>query len=41
MDRTTTVEIKDIGTAKLEVPDAAKKKLSAPAPEAAKEGSKT
>jgi hypothetical protein len=41
MDRTTTVEIKDIGTTKVDVPDAAKKKLSAPAPEAAKEGSKT
>jgi len=27
-DRTTTVEIKDVGTTKLEVPDAAKKKLT-------------
>jgi hypothetical protein len=27
-DRTTTVEIKDVGTTKIEVPDAAKKKLS-------------
>jgi hypothetical protein len=41
MDRTTTVEIKDIGTTKVDVPDAAKKKLSAPAPEAAKDGGKT
>jgi hypothetical protein len=28
MDRTTTVEIKDVGATKIEVPDAAKKKLS-------------
>ena len=28
LDRTTTVEIKDVGTTKLEVPEAAKKKLS-------------
>jgi hypothetical protein len=28
IDRTTTVEIKDIGTTKIEVPEAAKKKLS-------------
>ena len=41
MERTTTLEIKDVGTTKVEVPEAAKKKLSAPAPEAAKEGSKT
>jgi hypothetical protein len=41
MDRTTTLEIKDVGTTKVDVPEAAKKKLSAPAPEAAKEGSKT
>ena len=27
MDRTTTVEIKDVGTTKIEVPDDAKKKL--------------
>ena len=36
MDRTTTVEIKDVGTAKINVPEAAQKKLSAAAPEAAK-----
>ena len=36
MDRTTTLEIKDVGTTKVDVPDAAKKKLSAPAPEPAK-----
>ena len=41
MDRTTTLEIKDVGTTKVDVPKAAKTKLSAPAPEAAKEGSKT
>jgi hypothetical protein len=41
MDRTTTVEIKDVGTTKLEVPEAAKKKLSAAGPEGAKEGSKS
>jgi hypothetical protein len=28
VDRTTTVEFKDVGTTKLEVPEAAKKKLS-------------
>jgi len=28
IERTTTVEIKDIGTTKIEVPDEAKKKLS-------------
>ena len=28
IDRTTTVEIKDVGTTKLTVPDEAKKKLS-------------
>jgi hypothetical protein len=28
MDRTTTVEIKDVGTTKIELPEAAKKKLS-------------
>jgi hypothetical protein len=28
MDRTTTIEIKDVGTTKVEVPDGAKKKLS-------------
>ncbi|HET7623760.1 MAG TPA: hypothetical protein VFM25_00740 [Verrucomicrobiae bacterium] len=28
MDRTTTVEIKDVGSTKVEVPDAAKKKIS-------------
>ncbi len=28
VDRTATVEIKDVGTTKVEVPDAAKKKLS-------------
>jgi hypothetical protein len=36
MDRTTTVEIKDVGTTKMDVPEAAKTKLSAPSPEAAK-----
>jgi hypothetical protein len=36
MDRTTTVEIKDVGTTKLDVPEAAEKKLSSPSPEAAK-----
>ena len=41
MDRTTTLEIKDVGTTKVDVPGTAQKKLSAPAPEAAKEGSKT
>jgi len=41
VDRTTTVEIKDVGTTKIDVPEAAKKKLSAAAPEAAKEGSKS
>jgi hypothetical protein len=28
IDRTTTTEFKDIGTTKIEVPEAAKKKLS-------------
>jgi hypothetical protein len=28
LDRTTTVEVKDVGTTKVEVPEAAKKKLS-------------
>jgi hypothetical protein len=28
MDRTTTVEIKDVGTTKVEVPEGAKKKFS-------------
>jgi hypothetical protein len=28
IDRTTTTEIKDVGTTKVTVPDAAKKKLS-------------
>ena len=28
VDRTTTVEIKDVGTTKVEVPEGAKKKLS-------------
>jgi hypothetical protein len=32
IDRTTTVEIKDVGTTKVEVPDAAKEKLAAPGP---------
>jgi hypothetical protein len=41
VDRTTTVEIKDVGTTKLDVPEPAKKKLSAASPEAAKEGSKS
>jgi hypothetical protein len=36
MDRTTTVEIKDVGTTKLDVPEAAQKKLSGASPEAAK-----
>jgi hypothetical protein len=36
MDRTTTVEIKDVGTTKVEVPEAAKAKLSAASPDAAK-----
>ena len=41
VDRTTTVEIKDVGTTKLDVPEAAKKKLSGAGTEAAKEGSKS
>ncbi len=40
VDRTTTVEIKDVGTTKLDVPEAAEKKLSAVGPEPTKEGSK-
>jgi len=36
VDRTTTVEIKDVGTTKIDVPEAAKKKLSQAGPEAAK-----
>ena len=36
MDRTTTVEIKDVGTTKVDVPDAAKQKLAAASPDAAK-----
>jgi len=36
MDRTTTVEIKDVGTTKVEVPEAAKPKLAAAAPETPK-----
>ena len=38
MDRTTTVEIKDVGTTKVNVPAAAQKKLSGASPAAAKEG---
>jgi hypothetical protein len=30
VDRTTTVEIKDVGTTKVQMPEAAKKKLDAP-----------
>jgi hypothetical protein len=41
VDRTTTVEIKDVGTTKVDVPDAAMKKLSGASPEAAKEGTKS
>jgi hypothetical protein len=41
MDRTTTVEIKDVGTTKLDVPEAAKKKLSGEAAPAAKEEKKS
>ena len=41
IDRTTTVEFKDVGTTKIDVPEAAKKKLSAASPEAAKEGGKS
>lgn len=33
-DRTTTVEIKDVGTTKIELPEGAKKKLETPAPSA-------
>ena len=36
VDRTTTVEIKDVGTTKIDVPAAAKEKLAAAAPEAPK-----
>lgn len=36
MDRTTTVEIKDVGTTKVDVPEAAKTKLSAAPPEVPK-----
>ncbi|HWI56697.1 MAG TPA: hypothetical protein VNZ22_05690 [Bacillota bacterium] len=36
VDRTTTVEIKDVGTTKIEVPEAAQKKLSAASAAAAK-----
>ena len=39
VNRTTTVEIKDVGTTKVNVP--ASKKLSAAGPEPAKEGSKS
>jgi hypothetical protein len=41
IDRTTTVEIKDVGTTKVDVPEAAQKKLSGGSPEGAKEGSKS
>lgn len=41
IERTTTVEFKDVGTTKIDVPEAAKKKLSAASPEATKEGSKS
>jgi hypothetical protein len=41
VNRTTTVEIKDVGTTKVNVPEAASKKLSAAGPEPAKEGSKS
>jgi hypothetical protein len=41
VDRTTTVEIKDVGTTKVDLPEAARKKLSGASPEAAKEGSKS
>lgn len=41
IDRTTTVEIKDVGTTKLEVPEAAQKKLSDAGSEPPKEGSKS
>jgi hypothetical protein len=40
IDRTTTVEIRDVGTTKLEVPEAAQKKLSDAGSEPPKEGSK-
>ena len=36
VDRDTTIEIKDVGTTKVELPEAAMKKLSPPAPPAAK-----
>ena len=38
VDRTTTVEIKDVGTTKVDVPEAAQKKLSGTNSDAAKEG---
>jgi hypothetical protein len=41
VDRITTVEIKDVGTTKVDVPEAATKKLSGASPEAVKEGSKS
>lgn len=41
MDRTTTVEFKDVGTAKITVPEAAQKKLSGTAPAAAKQDAKS
>jgi hypothetical protein len=41
IDRTTTVEFKDVGTTKVDVPEAAKKKLSSASPDAGKEGSKS
>jgi hypothetical protein len=41
VDRTTTVEIKDVGTTKVDVPEPAQKKLSSASPEATKEGSKS
>lgn len=40
VDRTTTVEIKDVGTTKVDVPEAAKKKLSGESAAPAKEASK-
>jgi hypothetical protein len=36
IDRTTTFDIKDVGTTKVEVPEAAQSKLSLPAPDASK-----
>ena len=41
IDRTTTVEIKDVGATKIEVPEAAKTKLAAPAPAAPREAGKS